>query len=174
MFVQQKNSALPKPVEITALLVHQYKITNAHYDAFTVPAEVREKFDKHWGDVLAKLPPGLKAVSFNIKSQPLYIHESRLGSVFLEAEIIKGSVELWLAVGDPHDRNGEDENGEPLWVRVAASVMKRDKETDEWLDKVWRAFSPVKPLRAVKQIMPNAPCPCKSGKKFKKCCGRIV
>ena len=28
------------------------------------------------------------------------------------------------------------------------------------------------PVRAVKKVYPNDPCPCGSGKKYKKCCGR--
>jgi hypothetical protein len=165
MFVQQKTPVLPSSAQMADLerrqRLEQLKITDAQYDAFTVPVSIREGFSAKWADALKYDPDILGHVEL--------VNQSRLGPVHLEASVKNNQAELWLCVGDILDAEETDENGEPLFVRVAASVMEKTKETAEWLRRVWTTFNPVKPLRAVKQTQPNRLCPCGSGKKHKRC-----
>ena len=46
---------------------------------------------------------------------------------------------------------------------------KMREKTDELLAE---KKSLIKHLSSVRKIYPNDPCPCGSGKKFKKCCGK--
>ena len=168
MFTQPKSSVLPSPEALAEIrqrqLLEQFKISEALFDAFTVPVHIREDLNKRWAEALSNSPVGKK-----IYRLVLPIHECRLGGVWLEVAARDQTVELWLCVGDPHDQGETDEDGEPLWVRINSTSMKLDDETRAWLEKVWKPFNPVKPLQAVNKIMPNAPCPCSSGKKFKRC-----
>ncbi|MGD0094669.1 MAG: tetratricopeptide repeat protein [Planctomycetota bacterium] len=57
----------------------------------------------------------------------------------------------------------------PAQVAAGAPVLEGGKKTD----KPGSTEQPkTPPLRGASQIRPNAPCPCGSGKKYKKCCGR--
>ena len=46
-------------------------------------------------------------------------------------------------------------------VNLAAATASKDGDTKR------------QPVRVVEKIKPNDPCPCGSGKKYKKCCGRV-
>ena len=50
------------------------------------------------------------------------------------------------------------------------AVFIGDEETDEygWCD--WEEKE--QPIHKASKVYPNDPCPCGSGKKYKKCCGR--
>jgi SWIM/SEC-C metal-binding protein len=48
--------------------------------------------------------------------------------------------------------------------------LERDKPED--ITALERLLNPSKPKTAEKKIGRNEPCPCGSGKKYKKCCGR--
>ena len=52
-------------------------------------------------------------------------------------------------------------------------LPKRERKYD---DSVYEALdkriAAIKPFVAEKKVYPNNPCPCGSGKKYKKCCGR--
>ena len=48
--------------------------------------------------------------------------------------------------------------------------LERDKPED--ITDLERLLNPPKPKIAEKKVGPNEPCPCGSGKKYKKCCGK--
>lgn len=50
----------------------------------------------------------------------------------------------------------------------------RGFKPDELAGKKALPVSPKEPVKAQKKIYPNEPCPCGSGKKYKKCCGRNI
>jgi uncharacterized protein len=70
----------------------------------------------------------------------------------------------------PYPKPISDSLREELKMGMAAGALQ-----------LYRAFAPerrsmaggVRPVRSDK-VKPNAPCPCGSGKKFKKCCGAVV
>ena len=147
--------------------LEQFKITDKQFDAFTVPVSIREGFSVKWAEALAGEPKLLAGAGHRMI---LPVSQSRLGGVWLEASVKNNQAELWLCVGDPHEQDETDEDGEPLWTRVPSGSMKGGTEEKQWLDKVWTVFNPVRPLKAEKIIQPNSKCNCGSGRKFKKCC----
>ena len=51
--------------------------------------------------------------------------------------------------------------------------MGRFAAGDEWEEDVWDDdYAAPEPVIKPAKIYPNDPCPCGSGKKYKKCCGR--
>lgn len=67
------------------------------------------------------------------------------------AAILKGAVPQLQAMGVPVDLNGN--------TNVIQTTMFPRGLNEE-------------PIRVEKKIYPNDPCPCGSGKKYKKCCGK--
>lgn len=68
---------------------------------------------------------------------------------------------------------GEKEFDEELYSRKVYSLLDSDSfETDS--EKFFDDFEVhhMEPIVKDKRIYPNDPCPCGSGKKYKKCCGR--
>jgi SWIM/SEC-C metal-binding protein len=49
-------------------------------------------------------------------------------------------------------------------------ILGVEPDKPEDLSDIERALSPVEPIRALPKAGRNDPCPCGSGKKFKKCC----
>ncbi|GEO82953.1 YchJ family metal-binding protein [Pararhodospirillum oryzae] len=77
--------------------------------------------------------------------------------------------------GGPEDETGEVEflarfrhQGKDL-IRHEASTFQRENGRWVYVDSV---MNPKHPPRQVEQIGRNDPCPCGSGKKYKKCCGK--
>jgi SWIM/SEC-C metal-binding protein len=58
-----------------------------------------------------------------------------------------------------------EENG---WIYTIE--LEPDKPED--INNLERLLHPVQPVRAEKKVGRNAPCPCGSGQKHKKCCGK--
>ena len=58
----------------------------------------------------------------------------------------------------------------PRWSECGYSRKQRNKENDQLQYVLSSGFGKKKP--ASKKTYPNDPCPCGSGKKYKKCCGR--
>jgi preprotein translocase subunit SecA len=54
---------------------------------------------------------------------------------------------------------------------MRVSVVETPKEQKYVIENKQEEEAPKKPLRKEKQIGRNDPCPCGSGKKYKKCCG---
>ena len=68
---------------------------------------------------------------------------------------------------------------EPLWnaqvqERQEAKTRRGEDSLEERLEHIkqyQRQYQPLKPYRAPASVSRNEPCPCGSGRKFKKCCG---
>ena len=69
-------------------------------------------------------------------------------------------VEWLLRLGDPREQDFDREAFEEVAPGVGGVV---DALED---------FEPPKPYKAPERVNRNDPCPCGSGKKYKKCCGR--
>lgn len=90
---------------------------------------------------------------------------------------VKRSVKDWC-----RDAQDEDERHRMLdWCREKGLSIQEDRKTpkkvligDENTDTFyWEDMEPVsQPVVKTQKIYPNAPCPCGSGKKYKKCCGK--
>lgn len=72
-----------------------------------------------------------------------------------------------------------DENGEPVLGLSPELADELAAEAPDLLPpcviaiaQFWRARRTRRPVKAAAKTGPNRPCPCGSGKKFKKCCGR--
>ena len=50
--------------------------------------------------------------------------------------------------------------------------IKLEPDEPEDIGDLERLLNPIKPIRADKKVGRNDPCPCGSGKKYKKCCGK--
>ena len=55
-------------------------------------------------------------------------------------------------------------------LREEQTAAEEGKEAEETASKEQKASGTVR--RQTKKIYPNDPCPCGSGKKYKKCCGK--
>jgi hypothetical protein len=177
MFMQPKSAVLPPPQDQTRLETEarltQYAISESLFNAFLTPEYVRVEINKLWRRELSREPDVDHPKPYRMIR---FVHISRAGEVYLEAAIRHGHTELYLGAGDPHAEGETDEDGEPAFVRVNASDMKLDKETEDWLvKKVWKVFKPVIALKAEPKIQPNTPCPCGAKRedgrpvKFKRC-----
>ncbi|MBA4392565.1 MAG: zinc chelation protein SecC [Desulfobacca sp.] len=51
-------------------------------------------------------------------------------------------------------------------------LIEMDPDTPEDISSLERLLNPPSPTTAEKKIGRNAPCPCGSGNKFKRCCGQ--
>ena len=68
---------------------------------------------------------------------------------------------------------GEKEFDEELYSSKVYSLLDSDSfgaESDNFFDDL--EVHHMEPIVKDKRIYPNDPCPCGSGKKYKKCCGR--
>lgn len=68
---------------------------------------------------------------------------------------------------------GEKVFDEELYSRKVYSLLDSDSfgaDSDNFFDDLEEHH--MEPIVKDKRIYPNAPCPCGSGKKYKKCCGR--
>jgi len=69
------------------------------------------------------------------------------------------------------DRFAKRQNDRLLGERSKRTRSKEDIEAEEELVK---KTDKVEPIRADKEPGRNDPCPCGSGKKYKKCCGKTA
>lgn len=89
------------------------------------------------------------------------LHMSRLGGVTVIITPEKDELQVAVQVVElEEDADGGLEEGE----------VKRVDPLEH--PEVWEACNPTEQLKAEPRVPPNAKCPCGSGKKFKKCCGK--
>jgi hypothetical protein len=79
---------------------------------------------------------------------------------------IVGIVDLDSIPEDKKDKLFDDDN--PIPLVPFASINNISENNDSLANK-----SANKPMKDSKKIGRNQPCPCGSGKKYKKCCGRL-
>ena len=72
-------------------------------------------------------------------------------------------------MADAYADMGDYEKSKELEDMLPKRERKYDDSVYEALDK---RIAAIKPFVAEKKVYPNDPCPCGSGKKYKKCCGR--
>lgn len=68
---------------------------------------------------------------------------------------------------------GEKKFDEELYAKKVYSLLDDNSflaETDNYFDDF--EYNRLEPIVKDKRIYPNEPCPCGSGRKYKKCCGR--
>lgn len=53
------------------------------------------------------------------------------------------------------------------------NIIKVEPDRPENITDLERLLNPSKPTTAEKKVGRNEPCPCGSGKKYKKCCGQL-
>lgn len=67
-----------------------------------------------------------------------------------------------------------EETDEPEAIIWAAESLPKGWDAKR-LKAMWVRLDPVEPIRHTdKVVLPNVKCHCGSGKKFKKCCGRLI
>jgi len=94
------------------------------------------------------------------------VHESRLGYVILAAKWERCALDLGVVA-----LNEDDDVALEIWLSQAHNWPPDIQKT---LEILWTEIKPVQSLKAQARIGPNAPCPCNSGRKYKKCCGRFA
>ena len=131
-----------------------FPVTDELLDKLLVPAKYRDEIKGSW-----KTSPEL-----NLEF-PFY--ESRQGFVTLFVGYGDEQLDAGLILEDSTD---EDAEPQEIWASEAPEWTEDQKKM---LESAWEPFDPVKPLKAEPRTSPNAKCPCNSGKKFKKCCGKF-
>jgi tetratricopeptide (TPR) repeat protein len=77
--------------------------------------------------------------------------------------------DLYIRAADLYEQNGDKKKAE--YFRKLLDEIQSSFSDDMFIDieDEWKQ----KPVVKEEKIYPNAPCPCGSGKKFKKCCGKL-
>ena len=95
-----------------------------------------------------------------------------LVSALLDARAVEAEPEITRAYASGHVDDtiaGDIEDVQiELGLKDPSERSAKDHSSGGMLD---RLFSPPAPYRAPPKIARNAPCPCGSGKKYKRCCG---
>jgi hypothetical protein len=165
---------LPSNQDVATLeagvLRRESAITDEMLAKLLVPEHYGKKLKELW-DESVRLPHKERSVE-------LYCHTSRHGEVLLVCDIsgnIANPKLVVLPLRDDEDAPSDsDETG--VFELAASDAGRWTEEERDFLRGVWTAFNPVGPMKAEKQVAPNAPCPC--GKmngtrpvKYKRCCG---
>jgi hypothetical protein len=129
-----------------------------------MPPEVLLKVQDTWNNF--KGP-----VNTTRKFSVFYEHgESCAGFVVVELKW-DGKLDVAARIFDEDD---EEIVGSPLWVSALRNLKTLEKARFE-PERLWKIIVPVVQIKNREKVtQPNAPCVCGSGKKYKKCCGRIV
>lgn len=101
-----------------------------------------------------------------------YLEPVDSDSLYDEKDLLyQRAVEIYHALGDEKKAD-----------HYSQELERLEEEMEEWMDNGEELFFPSKqvvpsipaaPIRRTEpKIYPNDPCPCGSGKKYKKCCGR--
>ena len=85
---------------------------------------------------------------------------TKLGTKANPAEVTVKSEERSKELAEIFEKNG--------W----SHKIKVDADKDEDITNLDILQNPVATVVSEKKVGPNAPCPCGSGKKYKKCCGK--
>jgi len=56
-------------------------------------------------------------------------------------------------------------------IHTGADLSELERREVEYRERAWRNQSPTTVVRTEAKVGRNDPCPCGSGKKYKKCCG---
>ena len=94
-----------------------------------------------------------------------------LGSLYAGMEMYDDALRIYdmLMRGHPGDKT--DLESSVSFIQSLKKEMNTPSDRmDFWYDEPEEKIVPFR--REAKKIMPNDPCPCGSGKKYKKCCGR--
>lgn len=81
---------------------------------------------------------------------------------------------LFVRLSDLAKRLGDRKKSNYYKRRLDELKTRSENMDDSFLDEIFNGF-PVsfqQPVVKLVKIYPNDPCPCGSGKKYKKCCGR--
>ena len=137
--------------------------------------------EKNYEDLLAILGPGLqinrtfpKKSHFHIEEFMLY--QNLVGTYYLENkewEVAEGHLAFLQEISEDHDEAINYFNRLEL-AKLGDRIEKTQNELADslrYLDPDYK--SPVETVRRkTPKVGRNQPCPCGSGKKYKKCCGR--
>lgn len=90
----------------------------------------------------------------------------------------KKYINLYARAADLYKEQGEPQKS-AFYQRLADKIIKSEGDfspvrfTGAWKDDdIFEKYPFGQPLKKDKKIYPNDPCPCGSGKKYKKCCGK--
>jgi len=159
MFVKPAQVSMPKQSALAAMTlaatVESMPVTPEMWAALRMPNGLGVQVAKRWSEFRG---PVEDLSDFEIGDG---LHES-----------IHGYVE-WFVRYDGAVRVGFRLYDEEEKLRFEADHRSKRLATvtPQFLREVWTAFAPVAALKAGQYVGPNAPCPCGSGKKSKKCCG---
>ena len=80
---------------------------------------------------------------------------------------------LFYHAGIIYEHLGEHEKAERYMIKLQARIQEVNEELEslDWGEDLFFSTKQ-EPIVKEKKIYPNDPCPCGSGKKYKKCCGK--
>jgi hypothetical protein len=156
-------------------VVRQHPITEKQAALLRMPPMTFQNFAAEWANFSG---PVKDKTNFTFSKG---LHESKHGFVVLQAKWERGELDVGFMLLPLQDTEREDDGEEELpeedeLVKIWASGLSEKLPDDEakWLEEIWTPFTPVEQIvKTEKIVLPNDPCSCGSGKKFKKCCGRF-
>jgi len=164
--VTTTHASLPATREVDALRRKvretSRKLTPAMQDALLMPDTTFNRVSSDWDKRASSAPPG-SIYDFEDSAR-----ESPVGIV-LPFVRFDGDVHLGVKLFKTEDQWEYDE---PYAVIEHDRDIKSGTFSRERLPEVWRTVPVVETIIAEKKTRPNEKCPCGSGRKFKKCCGR--
>lgn len=146
-------------------------------EAMSASGKVQES-DEWFEDWLVEEPENMLAVTsylLCLEEREDYESSERLLAKYLNKNTVcnEENEMLFFHAGKIYERLGEYEKAERYLEKLRSHI----EEVNEMMESVdWDEddffMQPQQPIVKEKKIYPNDPCPCGSGKKYKKCCGK--
>jgi SEC-C motif len=164
---------LAEPIEPLGLTIAEVVSTHPIPDALAarlhMPKKCLGELQKLWRDPPLECDYEGEPEKFSLR---IGLHESRHGFVDVEVHWSEKAGKLDLGVHLYNDDEDPEKKTETLWA--SQQMQTATAQEIEKLEQIWIAVEPVAQIVLTSiEIRPNAKCPCGSGKKHKKCCGRL-
>jgi hypothetical protein len=172
-----KSMNFVNPIDLDAItiasIVRNNPILPESVKNIRMPENIRTRMQEAWSKFTG---PVKNKNDFQFS---LNLHESRHGLIIGLVKYEHGKFDVGFVALQTDDSEDDEEDFDDADqpIELFESIANRNPPADEitWLDEVWIPFDPVKQIiRTEKIIMPNDPCSCGSGRKYKKCCGRLA
>lgn len=126
------------------------------------------KKEPHNEDALVGYSRSLASIGKEKEALALLEKEIRRKACNLDNEMIyEHAAYLAGKLGQPEKEKNYQKQRDDFMKELEAAIEEAD---DDMFDEFFEM--PMKPIVKEQKIYPNEPCPCGSGKKYKKCCGR--
>ena len=147
-----KEYYIPEPGEVELLYNYSFPVYDPVYQKYA--AFLRDKLDLNDDELFEVLVMTFRCLALGGMISDVQKLLDAQGIVFPSQEAVSEFVPLIIDLSN-HTR-----------------MMSNCGHTPDEMSLQRRNYAPGQPVKKAQKIYPNDPCPCGSGKKYKKCCGR--